>query len=107
MSENSEWLEGIREQSKRDLLATTEEQVKLDKVIWELTADDAVWWVNYPQGRRIAAIQNQLATCTHPTEKLRLARCIQADKREIVASYVIPAVRACVRAGYIKLAEPK
>src|SRR5262245_20475772 len=104
-SQNSDWLEGMKEQGLQDAQKVAKTEGRVDKIIQELEAVDQDWWVNYPLVREIIVTHSTLIKTDDPEACERLRGEIKRLKRQTVLAFIWPAMNACIRAGFVKPAE--
>ena len=101
------WLKGMEDIVKDFDEKEAKANAILDKIIVELEAVDPCWWANYSGGAEVArysyAIQ-QAVMLANGDENFNKARRL-ALKRTIVRQSVIPAMHACIRAGFVTPVE--
>jgi len=102
-SESSGWLEGIRRATEDSQKREEQRNARLDKIITELDAASNVWYLNYGDGSDIAEsiLNHQL---DHESVQAH-NRYVQNRKRHIVEASIIPAMHACIRAGFVVPAD--
>jgi hypothetical protein len=95
----------IRKQGEESRARQEALNARHDKIIQELQAADPDWWINYPLGRSITATVLAFYRTDDNEERNRLTNVKLGMMRETVAAYIIPAMYACVRAGFVKPSE--
>lgn len=88
---DKEAAERVRVEQERKARALVERH---DDVLRELERCDKFWWTIYPEA---AQIHRELLTDPLDTSIPRALKI----KREIVAKHIIPAMYACIRAGFV------
>lgn len=84
-------------QSRRDAL-----NARFDRIIQELEAIDELWWSHYEDSPKIMTLYMRMRKGVTEHEE----RCLWAEiivlKRDIVSRYIVPAIYAAVRAGFVQ-----
>ena len=102
-SQLEEWRDLIRKQGNQDRARQKLRDGRLDKIIAELDSCNAVWYLSYTAGNEIA---NAFLTY-QPDRDADHRRYVTERKRHIVETCIIPAMHACVRAGFLKPSDEK
>lgn len=100
------WSELIRKQGEESRARQEGLNARHDKIIAELENADSNWWVHYPMASSIMVARLHLLESGGEHAK-RIEFEIVKLERDIVAAYIIPAVFAAVRAGFVKYEEQK
>jgi hypothetical protein len=87
--------DAIRRRDKVNSLAA-----RHDKIISELAVMNEDWWLNFPTAHRLMTLHRKLIVSASEDECQNFIRQILTIERETVATYVVPIVYACVRAGF-------
>lgn len=95
-SELQDWMEGIRRSGEESRAREDTLNCRLDKIILELEATDHAWYLKYSRGNEISFM---LLSC-NVTDRGK-AQEIDKIKRDIVHQDIIPAMYACIRAGFV------
>lgn len=107
MSNTSDWLEGIANIGEESRQREQFRNEKLDKIITELETADPTWFMYYAEGYRISVCDFSLKSAAYDgnpasIEMAHLKRERQNLKRQIVEHRIIPAMHACIRAGFLQ-----
>jgi len=84
-------------QSRRDAL-----NARFDRIIQELETIDDDWWIHYNGNTKLMSLYMHLRKGVGEAEERRLWAEIITIKRDMVASYIVPAIYAAVRAGFVQ-----
>lgn len=100
-SESQGWIEDIRRAGETAREKERLRDARLDKIISELDSCNIVWYLDYSTGHDIA---NMILTrpVGDTVEVKAHDNFILQRKRAIVEQYIIPAMHACIRAGFLK-----
>lgn len=90
----------LDDKARRDSLRT-----RYDKILVELALNDQDWWLNYPHATKIAALQAKKLRTQHPDVLIEINDKILELMRDEIATCVVPAMYACIRAGFVKPSE--
>lgn len=101
-----DWMEMVRKHIEASDKKETARYEFLDKIITELDAVDTVWWRHYTQAAEIINCEDAIHTANlHKEVNISARNGKKRLKREIVSYVILPAVHACIRAGFVKPTE--
>lgn len=99
-SQLAEWGDLIHKQGEESRAKENLRNELLDKIIIELDSCNAIWYLLYTSGNEIAS---SILSYNLNEEGIKAhRRYVQERKRHIVETCIIPAMHACVRAGFLK-----
>lgn len=108
MSDN--WLDGIAKIGEETRKREEAQNALLDKIMIELDAVNPLWYLNYEGGGRVQVVHYSIEVLNLQEDPdLREMGTLKYHratlKRNIIESFIIPAMHACIRAGIVQPVE--